>query len=615
MANGSYFHYDDDKAIYVSKKFDMYQRYWRDVMESECTDNWQMYNGWDQYIRRRREESRSSLQMPTLFPAIEGRISQIMSKLTSREPIIQFKAIRKNDPLAVLSALKVQHWVREVLERQNWLDEIMVTMVAAEIFPLVWVKCRIGQIDMTPAEQIELAEIFSLPPDMFAGQKRYVPEFEVLSPGCVYYDYRANTPGQFVQKFHVKEMNLDEIYERYGSDMVLKLENHQSKQDQWVKDWEEAAGRKSYREEGEDRWRLAEGWINAVMSDGTVQRKIVRFFPDVVRDEFGNTPVGLLVEEEDPAESFDPFIHVTSRRLPFQLAGKPTVSLGKVFQREASELTNMAIDILGYTAAPPIVMQKGAVDNPSALQFTARSLWMINEDVSMPPQALHVPAPNAPFLQSMVQSMNENMNHITAAYEGITGQPHQGAGDETLGAFRQRTASAVGRLDMPLLGYSRLIAGIAERYWYYMREYPRTILARTPVGVQTPVGAFPVTQEDTGVGMVVKIENLTNFENNEIKKIELDRAIERTLPFPIAQMNPALMQVLLELYWRNHITDPDDYEAFMIALRGPLDPSLAAGKGGGGTDNRGMPMTQFSPGVGDTQRSAGLVSATTAGGG
>jgi hypothetical protein len=326
----------------------------------------------------------------------------------------------------------------------------------------------------------------------------------------------------------------------------------------------------------------------------------------------------MMVEEDDPGESFDPFINVTSRRLPFQLAGKSTVSLGKVFQREASELTNMAIDILGYTAAPPIIMQKGAVDNPSALQFSARSLWMINDDVSMPPQALHVPTPNAPFLQAMISDMSANMNHITAAYEGITGQPHQGGGDETLGAFRQRTASAVGRLDLPLLGYARAIRGIAERYWYYMREYPRTILARTPLPVHTPVGSQHITVEDLDVDAEVYVESLTNFDNNEIKKIELDRAIERSLAYPIVQYNPALMQALMKMYWRAHITDPADYEEFMTALMGPMDPALmqSGGQGGGGgTNNRGMPMTQFSPGVGDTERNAGLVSATTAGGG
>lgn len=611
-------HWDDDKEVYISKKFHMYESYWRDVMEAEATDNWQMYNGWDSYIRQRKSEHRSHLQLPILYPAIEGRVAQTMAKLTSKEPIVQFQAVDKKNAFDVLSALKVQQWIRNVLDRQNWLEEIATMMIAAEVFPLVWVKCRIGELEMTPAEQKLLGDSMGIPSRLLAGQTRMVPEFEVLSPGNVYHDFRATNSNGFIQKFHIKHIDVGEIHTMFGSDVVKKVELHQSREPQWLKDWEEAAGRRAYRDQGEDRFRLAEGWILAHHSDGTVEKRVVRFFPDVIRSEFGSTPVGLLIDDEEPPESFDPFTPVVSRRLPFQLMGKSTVSLGKAFQREASELTNMAIDILGYTAAPPILMQKGTVDNPDQLEFSARSLWLLNDDVSMLPQPLHVPTPNAPFLQGMMQNVSEQMNHITAAYEGVTGQPSVG-GEQTLGEFRGRTQSGMGRLDLPLMGYTKVITNIVTKYWYYMREYPRSILARTPLPVQTPIGKQNVTTDDLDVDVTIMIKNLSGFENNEIKKIELDRAIERSLAYPIVQFNPALMQVLLKMYWKAHIDNPADYEEFLTALAGPLDPGLQ-GTGGTngatpGVNNRGMPMTQFSPGVGNIERNAGLVSAATAGGG
>lgn len=611
------YHYDEDPELYISRKFRMYERYWVDVLESESTDNWQMYNGWDEYIRRRKQEQRSALQLPLLYPAIEGRTAQIIAKLTQREPIIQLRPLDKKDPMAIMSALKIQHWIRSVLDRQQWLEELALTIMAAEVFPLVWVKCRIGEIEMTPAEQRLLESTFGLPPGALANERRYVPEFEVLPPGNVFFDYRAKNRRSFIEKFHVKDMTPDEVHERFGADVMRRVERFESTEEQWIKDWEEAAGRKNYRESGEPRYRLAEGWIWAHKSTGEVERRVVRFFPDVIREEFGEHPVGYLVEDDAPPTSFDPFEPVVARRLPFQLMGKSTVALGKAFQRERSELTNMAIDILGYSAAPPIVMQKGSVDNPNQLSFESRALWMINDDVGMVPQALHVPTPNAPFLQAMMVDVENNMNHITAAYEGITGQPNLQKGAETLGEFRARTSVGHGRLDLPMMSYATVIQKIAEKYWYYMREYPRSIIGRTPLPVQTPVGRAPITVEDLDVPADVVVNNITSFENDEIKKIELDRAIERSLAYPIVQLNPALMQFFMTLYWKRHISDPDDMEEFMVALNQPLDPSIAAmgGGGGGGVNNLGIPQTQFSPGVGNIERNRGLVNSVTSGGG
>jgi len=461
-------HYDEAKALFISRKFYTMERYWKDVLEPECTDNWRMYNGEDEYIRRRAQENRSALQTPILFPAVEGRVSQIISRLKAREPIVRMQAADKTNPAAVLSALKIQEWIRSILERQNWLEELSVLLTASEIFPIVWVKCRLGEIEMTPSEQAMLGQAFGLPPQALAGEKRTVPEFEALSPGSVYYDFRQKRPQGFIEKFHVKPMALDEIHAMFGSDIVSKIEEFESATPQWEKEWETAAGRKSWHEVGEPRYRLAEGWINAHMSNGDVKRKLVRFFPDVIRDESAATPIGLLVDEDDPPMGFDPFRPVVSRRLPFHLPGKSTVGLGKALQRERAELTNMAIDILGYTAAPPIVMAKGSVDNPNQLRFQARSIWMLN-DTSFPPQALHVPAPNAPFLESLKAQTESDMNHITAAYEGITGKPDSSKGRETLGAFRQRTAVGQGRLDLPFISYSGTIRAIVEKYWYYMR--------------------------------------------------------------------------------------------------------------------------------------------------
>ena len=606
------FHFDENPALYVSNKFSIYERYWNDVLEPEATDNWRMFNGWDEYIRRRRQEHRSSLQNPTLFPAVEGRVSQIMARLTSREPIMRFKAEDKSDPYEVLGALKVQQWIRDVLDRQNWLEEIALTMIAAEIFPICWVKCRLGELEMTPAEQRHLSETMGIPREALRKAKRTVPEFELLSPGSVYYDYRARDKRGVIDKFHVKQLSVDEIHTRFGPDIVKRVEDHESQEPSYMLDWEEAAGRKTYRERGEPRYRLAEGWISVQNSDGTVERRVVRFFPDVMREDAGDQPVGLMLENDEPPVNFDPFIPVTSRRLPFLLEGKSTVALGKAYQREAAELTNMAIDILGYSAAPPIVMQKGAVDSPNQLEFSARSLWMINEDFQ-PPAPLHVPVPNAPFLQAVRSQMQGDMDHVTAAYEGVTGQARQSGPQETLGAFRQRTAVGQGRLDLPLLGYAGVIAGIGERYLGYMHSYPRLILGQAPVHVQTPIGRQSVTLDDIDTAGRFIIANLTEFENNEIKKIELDRAIERSIAFPIVQMNPALMQVLLLMYWKDHITDPDTFQEMLEAMQQPLQPELVAP--GGGANNQGMPHTQFSPGVGDLERSRGAVSAATAGGG
>ncbi|HUT60223.1 MAG TPA: hypothetical protein VNA25_20450 [Phycisphaerae bacterium] len=603
-------YYDDDPELYISRKFSTFERYWQDVLEKEATDNWEMYNGWDQYIRRRKSENRSSLQLPTLYPAIEGRVSQIMARLTSKEPIIRLRAHDKSDPYQVLSALRVQQWIRDVLDRQNWLEEIAVMMMAAEVFPIVWIKCRMGEIEMTPSEQRGMAEAMGIPPEMMRGQKRTVPEFEILSPGNVYFDYRVKNPHErHIEKFHIKDVTLDEIHERFGADTVRKVEEHESTEPDYIKQWEEAAGRTTYRDRGEPRYRLAEGWINACYKNGKVERRVVRFFPDVVRQDSGDSAIGLLLEDEEPPMSFDPFQPVVSRRLPFHLMGKSTVALGKAFQREAAELTNMAIDILGYTASPPILMEKGAVDNPNQLEFTARSLWLLN-DTSFPPQPLHVPTPNAPFLDSVRNQMQDNMNHVTAAYEGITGQQGQSGGRETLGAFRQRTQVGAGRLDIPLLGYARIIAGLTEKYWYYMREFPRTMLARSPVGVQTPMGRQPVTVQDLDVAAQVVVSNLTEFENDEMKKIELDRFIERLAAHPIYQMNPALQQTFIMIYARRHLTDPSDLQEVMMAFQQPLQPELTGAQNG-----TGMPQTQFSPGVGNIERSNALVGATTAGGG
>lgn len=609
MPKGMY--YDDNPALFVSRKFSNFERYWKDVLEAECTDNWEMFNGWDSYIRRRKAESRSHIQTPILYPAIEGRVSQLMARLRSREPIMRYRPADRTDPRRVLSALKIQEWVRNVLDRQGWLDEIAVMMIAAEVFPICWVKCRLGEMDMTPAESEQLAGITGMPAQVFRGMKRTVPEFEILSPSEVYHDYRVKNPRQpFIEKFHVKQLSLDEVYDRFGSDMVKRIELHESTEPQHVREWEDAAGRRSYREHGEPRYRLAEGWIWAHYEDGRVERRMVQFFPDVVDEETDATPIGKIVNDIPAPVSFDPFIPVVSRRLPFQLLGKSTVALGKPYQREAAELTNMAIDILGYSAAPPIIMEKGQVDNPHQLEFSSRSLWMLEDGaLNNPPRALHVPTPNAPFLNATQAQMEAQLAHVTAAYEGITGQPNISGGDETLGQYRQRTASGQGRLDLPLLTYAGVIAGIGERYWRYMLDFPRNILGRTPLAVRTPIGDQQLTVDDLGVDATVMVPNLTEFENEEMKKIELDRAVERTMAMPFAQMNPEMQTALIKIYWKRHLNDPADLEELMAAAGTPIDPQLGSAQGGG------MPQTRFSPGTGDSERRVGAISATTAGGG
>jgi hypothetical protein len=309
--------------------------------------------------------------------------------------------------------------------------------------------------------------------------------------------------------------------------------------------------------------------------------------------------------------SFDPFIRIVARRVPGQTMGVSSVGLGKALQREDAELTNMAIDILGYTAAPPILMPPGAVANPQQLQFAARSLWMM-EDASIMPQPLHVPTPNAPFMETMRRALNEKMNHTVAAHEGVTGQASPDKGAETLGEYRSRNMGGIGRLDLPYLGYADAVRQIGELYWYYIREFPRMMIGRTPLPVNTKLGAQYLTADDLDVDASVRVPNLTEFENNEMKKIELDRALERLALMPIVAGNLEAQRVLAEIYLRRHIYDPDDLQELYMALRQPLDPALMMPQGG---RSLSLPRTNFSPGTGGSERSGGFIPAMSAGGG
>jgi len=437
------------------------------------------YEGNDEQLEKRaanREVERSCLFVNELKPAIDTRISGVMTKLEElQEPIVARP--KKQDPtpaekeqakwigLQLSQQLRDCGYLNEVFEEQITAAEIYRSPSAVKVDweeyvedePVVirpsWPEraLAIATRSPVPEDRVEFRQVRKGRPTVQwieSDEFLYEPQCSNLDRDCGYAIHATYLKYHDIVSY-AKQFDWDmkkiQIFKGECDAQDKAGEADTSTRDELQKE-RDVSMERGYRD---GKMLLAEIYISVYSDDGAEKTRKIVFLGDkfIVKDEI------------QPMRGIKyPFEIARCNPLPGTLENFSSVDLGMQMSKFLNEVYNAWIDWTSYSAFPPMKADANA-QFKSPPKFGLGQIWWLTDKDAIEPA---IPARNAaPDLTALIQAISSRLREILNAHD--IDQGFNSSQYEKATSTRLRAAGAAKRFVPTNKKYGLALIGVADK--------------------------------------------------------------------------------------------------------------------------------------------------------
>jgi hypothetical protein len=576
--------FDRDPQRYVGELWKCAQRWW-ETQRKRTQEQWDMFMGRDEFIKRRGDAGYSALSVPLTFVVSEARTSLLWEMLSAAEPFFRFEPLETNALFDRIRAERLESAFEAIRRDLEWDDKIVELFQATDIFDYAWIALELESLMITPQMGI-------LGGEQLIGTEKLYPSWNVYAPGQVLIDGFYSREEQIPAKFKVAFMPYHQLKMAYPDKVGPWIKKHARPRDDsafynpaavdenrkgnesvYVR-WKNSGGGDN---DGNRGFTVVEAHLTAMFSDGTPRPVIYSFLPDVTTGPEGSTktfkwgmPLG--DPQPKPYQTVRDMIWMArGRPLPFTSRGMGTADLLVPFQREFSDALSSERDLDRMYLAPPMAVRGELLIGKEKPSLNANEIWTFQDKdwsrqmaLSDLAQPIITPTPNRGYLQNTGSKMQNLVDLIGAAMEAQTGEaPDVG---RTATEFSGRTRGAARRITVVFAQHARTFQRIVRSMIAMMGETPDQFMYPPIRAKSGTLGESSYLDMQDIMGAVrVTVPALSDYANREMAKVMWRMTMEGLLQIPVIAQSPQVGLLLTEDIMRNQGVGEQRVQEYMSA--------------------------------------------------
>ena len=531
--------FEDDPVEYCKRIYAEARRRNDDLKEIN-RENRLLYEGIDENLEKRKSDpnvERSSVFVPELKPAIDTRVSSVITKVEEREFPVTFRPDYENPtPEQKDQALNIERIINGQLRECGYLsggdetdDSIFKDhILSAEMYrspstvKVGWESVYEKEPQVIEPSEQEIEGAFAVgrtPPaptvrfiDKYKGGR---PVVDLLEPDEFLYE-----PG--ISNFQKdSEYAIHAIWVSWSKLMSMAQEfNWDIKKLKKLKEEiidSDSGGETEERFEDSVEGEKGIGFQHGIR-DGKIliTENYVRIYNEAGEEEIHQAVMVALKEiisnKRAPHKGIKfSFVPLTSNRLPGTIEGLSTVDVGKQLQFLYNETFNQHLDGVSYRLFPPIIQESGTTFKEKP-RWEPGALWKVTNPEGLRP-FIENPGP-MPDLVKIEEAVSAKLRNTTNAED--TSQGFQAQEYEKATATKLR-ASGSARRSMPThKRYGEALIRVAKIFLALNQQYRED-------------GAGFV------MALVIDVPSLTNVSDPEAEKQEMILLLSQAMQSPLYQ--------------------------------------------------------------------------------
>ncbi len=492
--------FDSNPARYTYRLWERALAWW-DTIKDNIQEDYDMAMGYDPYMQERASLGYSGLTVPLIYIITEARNAALVEMLSRQEPFWRFKAPKglEHSPQHIMAAENKESAMQALRVDLNWDAKILDLFQACEFSNHAWWALEPEELQIGPQSHLVVE------PGLFGTHKLY-NTFSVLSPGQVLIDgFHQNeyqVPAKFKMAFKTYwELQRDypdrigkwiQQYAKARDDSAyynpnLRSEGSQNQQNDYA--IYDRSGGGIGGSESNTGFLVAEAHMHVMMKDGTTQKVIYTFLPEVLKGpkQEDAHQWGYRLSEDArgiafPFDSIQDLVGMArARRKPYTMDGLSTASLTRVFQRELSDQIAVGRDMDKMWLQPQLAIRGEVLagveeidwgsGNPITLKETD---WSRQKSINDLITNLQTQTPNRGYLTQSAEKMQALAELVGAAMEATTGST--ASNSEKVGIFQARARGGASRINLVFGEHSRTLRRVGMSILNIMGEVPEEFL-------------------------------------------------------------------------------------------------------------------------------------------